>query len=146
MGAVPDGPDPASRATMSEAVNPNVPSVSVPSVSLPSLGDGLSFPQVPQLPDGSVVGLTDRLGAELAGALGLVRPTIAGDSASAIGAMRRMTCGAWNEGRAELLQHGASPRSFRFSLDLVRAKRWNELGTPRQVHLHPRFRLQSGAL
>ena len=48
----------------------SLPSVSVPSVSLPSLGDGLSFPQVPQLPDGSVVGLTDRLGAELAGALG----------------------------------------------------------------------------
>eukprot|EP00665_Eupelagonemidae_sp_cell47_P011585 gene11585-220_t len=41
---------------------------------------------------------------ELAAALRLRRPVIAGDSASALGAMRRLTCGAWLPGRAALLQ------------------------------------------
>ncbi len=45
------------------------------------------------------------LAVRLAVALGLDRPVIAGDSSSALGAMRKMSCPAGVPGRAELLQH-----------------------------------------
>ncbi len=44
------------------------------------------------------------LALRLAAALGLRHPVVAGDSASALGAMRRLSCGAWQPGRAALLQ------------------------------------------
>jgi hypothetical protein len=44
------------------------------------------------------------LAVKLAVALGLVRPVIAGDSSSALGAMRKLSCGASLPGRAGMLQ------------------------------------------
>ena len=44
------------------------------------------------------------LAVQLAVALGLRRPVVAGDSASALGSTRKISCGAWVPGRAEALQ------------------------------------------